>query len=170
MVLNIGSGSGTRGINSSFAENKELIDVNWVNPIKNFNIFVDLLQSTNPKTIIFIGSIAQEVNVGAPIAYSYSKRALNIFAKAAALNLSKSKISVNIINPGHIYTENGRWGHKKDRPQGEFENFVSSNIPAGRIGTLEDVSSVILNLLENTNPDFLTGASLNLDGGTSLLI
>ena len=85
-------------------------------------------------------------------------------------NLSKSKISVNIVNPGHIYTENGRWGQKKDRAQGEFENFISSNIPAGRMGTLDDVSSVVLNLLENSNSGFLTGATLNLDGGTSLLL
>ena len=170
MVLNIGSGSGTKGINSSFVENKELIEINMLNPFKNFNIFIDLLQSNNPKSIIFIGSISQEVNVGAPISYSYSKRALNVFAKAQALDLSKSKISVNIVNPGHVYTENGRWRQKKDHAQGEFENFISSNIPAGRMGTLDDVSSVVLNLLENTNSGFLTGASLNLDGGTSLLL
>ena len=43
MVLNIGSGSGTKGINSSFVENKELIEINMLNPFKNFNIFIDLL-------------------------------------------------------------------------------------------------------------------------------
>jgi NAD(P)-dependent dehydrogenase (short-subunit alcohol dehydrogenase family) len=168
MVFNIGSGSGPRGINSSFSENKELMDVNYINPVKNFNIFLDLLKSENSSSIIFIGSIAQEVNVGAPISYSYSKKALNIFAKSQASNLATRKISVNVINPGHIFTENGRWGQKSNM-QGEFENFISKNIPVGRMGQLDDVSNIIYKLLEKSDNDYLTGASLNLDGGTSLL-
>jgi NAD(P)-dependent dehydrogenase (short-subunit alcohol dehydrogenase family) len=168
MVFNIGSGSGPRGINSSFSENKELMDVNYINPVKNFNIFLDLLKSENSSSIIFIGSIAQEVNVGAPISYSYSKKALNIFAKSQASNLATRKISVNVINPGHIFTENGRWGQKSNL-QGEFENFISKNIPVGRMGQLDDVSNIIYKLLEKSDNDYLTGASLNLDGGTSLL-
>jgi len=168
MVFNIGSGSGPRGINSSFSENKELMEVNYINPVKNFNIFLDLLKSENSSSIIFIGSIAQEVNVGAPISYSYSKKALNIFAKSQALNLVTRKISLNVINPGHIFTENGRWGQKSNL-QGEYENFISKNIPVGRMGQLEDLSNVIYKLLEKSDNDYLTGASLNLDGGTSLL-
>ena len=168
MVFNIGSGSGTRGINSSFSENKELMEVNYINPVKNFNIFLDLLKSENSSSIIFIGSIAQEVNVGAPISYSYSKKALNIFAKSQASNLATRKISVNVINPGHIFTENGRWGQKSNL-QGEFENFISKNIPVGRMGQIDDVSNIIYRLLEKSDNDYLTGASLNLDGGTSLL-
>ena len=168
MVFNIGSGSGTRGINSSFSENKELMEVNYINPVKNFNIFLDLLKSENSSSIIFIGSIAQEVNVGAPISYSYSKKALNIFAKSQASNLATRKISVNVINPGHIFTENGRWGQKSNL-QGEFENFISKNIPVGRMGQIDDVSNIIYKLLEKNDNDYLTGASLNLDGGTSLL-
>jgi len=168
MVFNIGSGSGPRGINSSFSENKELMEVNYINPVKNFNIFLDLLKSENSSSIIFIGSIAQEVNVGAPISYSYSKKALNIFAKSQASNLATRKISVNVINPGHIFTENGRWGQKSNM-QGEFENFISKNIPVGRMGQLDDVSNIIYKLLEKSDNDYLTGASLNLDGGTSLL-
>ena len=169
MVFNIGSGSGPRGINSSFSENKELMEVNYINPVKNFNIFLDLLKSENSSSIIFIGSIAQEVNVGAPISYSYSKKALNIFAKSQALNLVTRKISVNVINPGHIFTKNGRWGQKSNL-QGEYENFISKNIPVGRMGQLEDLSNVIYKLLEKSDNDYLTGASLNLDGGTSLLL
>ena len=168
MVFNIGSGSGPRGINSSFSENKELMEVNYINPVKNFNIFLDLLKSENSSSIIFIGSIAQEVNVGAPISYSYSKKALNIFAKSQASNLATRKISVNVINPGHIFTENGRWGQKSNL-QGEFENFISKNIPVGRMGQIDDVSNIIYKLLEKSDNDYLTGASLNLDGGTSLL-
>jgi NAD(P)-dependent dehydrogenase (short-subunit alcohol dehydrogenase family) len=170
IIFNIGSGNGTKGLDSTFKENLALLSVNFMNTIKSFNSLYPLLEKSDHASIFIIGSIAQEVNVNAPITYSYSKRALNIFAKAQALNLSKSKISVNIVNPGHIYTENGRWGQEKDRAQGEFENFISSNIPAGRMGTLDDVSSVVLNLLENSNSGFLTGASLNLDGGTSLLL
>jgi len=169
IVLNIGSGRGTTGIHSSFDENKNLLEVNYINPVKNFNVFLNLFKNNSPKSVIFIGSIAQETNVGAPMTYSYAKKALNVFAKSQALKQSINQISINVINPGHIYTDNSRWKRNREDSSAELENYVSKNIPVGRIGETEDVSQIIFNILENNHGSFLTGASLTIDGGTSLL-
>jgi NAD(P)-dependent dehydrogenase (short-subunit alcohol dehydrogenase family) len=168
IIFNIGSGSGTKGIDSTFQENLALLSINFMNTIKCFNSLYPLLEKSDYASIFIIGSIAQKVNVNAPIAYSYSKRALNMFGKAQALNLAKHKISVNIINPGHILTLDGVWDRKQKESSQLFDNFVAENIPVGRIGQVNDIAGTIFSLANEKSGNFLTGSNLNLDGGTSL--
>jgi NAD(P)-dependent dehydrogenase (short-subunit alcohol dehydrogenase family) len=168
IIFNIGSGSGTKGLRSTFEENLSLLSINLMNTIKSINLLYPLLENNNHASIFIIGSIAQEVNVKAPITYSYSKRALNMFGKAQALKLAKHKISVNIINPGHILTLDGVWGRKQNESSQLFDNFVAENIPAGRIGGVSDVAGAIFSMANEEYGKFLTGTTLNLDGGTSL--
>jgi NAD(P)-dependent dehydrogenase (short-subunit alcohol dehydrogenase family) len=49
-----------------------------------------------------------------------------------------------------------------------FDNFVAENIPAGRIGGVSDVAGAIFSMANEEYGKFLTGTTLNLDGGTSL--
>jgi 3-oxoacyl-[acyl-carrier protein] reductase len=170
IILNIGSGIGTKGLYSTFDENLSLLSINLMNTIKSLNLLYPLLEKSDHASIFIVGSIAQEVNVRAPIAYSYSKRALNMFGKAQALKLAKHKISVNIINPGHILTLDGVWGRKQKESSQLFDNFVAENIPAGRIGEVSDVAETILSMAKEEYGNFITGITLNLDGGTSLNI
>lgn len=168
IIFNIGSGSGTKGLDSTFNENLALLSINLMNTIKSFNLLYPLLEKSNNGSIFVIGSIAQEVNVNAPIAYSYSKRALNLFGKAQALKLAEHKISVNIINPGHILTLDGVWDRKQKESSQMFDNFVAENIPVGRIGQVSDIAGTIFSMANEKSGNFLTGTNLNLDGGTSL--
>jgi NAD(P)-dependent dehydrogenase (short-subunit alcohol dehydrogenase family) len=168
IIFNIGSGSGTKGLDSTFEENLALLSINFMNTIKSFNSLYSLLVKSDHASIFIIGSIAQEVNVNAPITYSYSKRALNMFGKAQALKLAKHKISINIINPGHILTLDGVWDRKQKESSQMFDNFVAENIPVGRIGQVSDIAGTIFSLANEKSGNFLTGTNLNLDGGTSL--
>jgi 3-oxoacyl-[acyl-carrier protein] reductase len=170
MIFNIGSGKGTKGLHATFDTNISLINVNLINTVKQFMAFLPLLKkSTKPGTIVFIGSIAQHSNVNSPLAYAYSKRALNVFASYQALNLAKSHIRLNVINPGHIFTEDGVWGKKKRESIEEFDEFVSESIPLGNIGKVEDIAEVVFNCVRPVFNNFLTGQTLSVDGGTSLL-
>jgi len=168
IIFNVGSGSGTKGLGSTFEENHTLLRTNLMNTIKSFEILCPLLYKSKFGSIFIVGSIAQEVNVKAPIAYSYAKRALNILGKAQAISLAERKISVNIINPGHILTLDGVWDKKQKESSQLFADYVAENIPAGRIGNASDVAETIFSLVNERLGNFLTGASINLDGGTSL--
>jgi NAD(P)-dependent dehydrogenase (short-subunit alcohol dehydrogenase family) len=138
--------------------------------VNSFNKLHKLLSQNHPSSIIFIGSIAQETNVNAPFSYAYSKRALNNFARFQAMALAKQNVSVNVVNPGHILTESGVWARKKQESNVEFNNFVSKNIPVQRIGTTYDVAELVFSFTNNLLGSFLSGSSINLDGGTSLNI
>lgn len=170
IIFNIGSGGGHKGLDSTFEQNYSLLRINLMNTIKSFEILCQLFDKSKIGSIFIIGSIAQEINVKAPIAYSYAKRALNVYGKAQAISLANRKISVNTINPGHILTLDGVWDKRQKESSQLFDSFVSENIPVGRIGKTSDVAGTIFSLVNENIDNFLTGTSINLDGGTSLCL
>jgi len=168
IVFNVGSGSGTKGLTSTFEENILSFRTNYLDVVRTFRHLQSLMNKEMGGSIVLIGSIAQEVNVNAPISYSYAKRALNNFALAQSLEFASRKISVNLINPGHILTKNGIWERKMQNSKEEFEKFISQNIPLGRIGQVEDVAELVFLTANNDFRKYLTGTRITLDGGTSL--
>lgn len=170
IVFNIGSGSGAKGLTSTFDENELSTRINFTNIVKQFNTIIDLIKlNKQGGSVIFIGSIAQEINVNAPISYSNSKRALNVFAKYQASTLASRKIRVNVINPGHILTETGVWDKKRiDAPE-SFNDFIEENIPIGSIGKVGEIAEAVFFCADSPNRNFLVGASIDVDGGTSLI-
>lgn len=170
IIFNIGSGHGTKGFSSTMEENLASLRTNFLDVVNSFNKLRKLLSRDQPSSIIFIGSIAQHSNVNAPFSYAYSKKALNNFAKYQAIALSKQKVSVNVINPGHILTEGGVWARKKQESIVEFNNFISENIPVQRIGTSEEVAELAYMMVNGNYNNFITGSQMNIDGGTSINI
>ena len=169
VVFNIGSGAGTKGLDATFESNLLLMNINLINTVKQFKVFLPLIKnSEKPGAAIFIGSIAQNSNVDSPLAYSHSKRALNVFARNQALNLAESRIRVNVINPGHTFTEVGVWGKRRKESIVAFDEFVSRSIPLGSIGKTEDIAEVVISCASQDFNKYLTGQIINVDGGSSL--
>ena len=170
LVLNIGSGTGAKGLSSDHMENIQSVYKNFLNTVQNFYSLAPFLEGNDKGgNIIFIGSIAQSCNVNSPLAYAYSKRALNTFSKYQALRLAKSNIMVNVINPGHIMTTSGNWSEKRNESHDLFNEFVSKNIPVGRIGEVEDIAEFVFFGADRNSKNFLTGQQITIDGGTSSL-
>jgi 3-oxoacyl-[acyl-carrier protein] reductase len=168
IVFNVGTGSGAKGLISSSEENELSFRTNYLDVVRTFTLLLPLVKKEMGSSLIFIGSIAHEVNVNAPISYSYAKRALNNFVLAKSLELAHEKISVNLINPGHILTKGGTWERKKENNIVEFEKFVLENIPLGRIGKVDEVADLVFAYSNQEFGEYLTGVRINLDGGTSI--
>lgn len=115
--------------------------------------------SNQSGVIINISSIWGEVGASCEVAYSASKGALISFTKALAKELAPSKIRVNCVSPGVIQTQMNSCFSKEDLLALEEE------IPAGRLGTPEEVASAVLFLEEN---DYVTGIDLAVNGGFCL--
>lgn len=170
LVLNIGSGSGSKGLSAEYMENIQSVHKNFLNTVNNFYSFAPFLEGNDKGgSIVFIGSIAQSCNVNSPVAYAYSKRALNTFSKYQALRLAKRNIMVNVVNPGHIMTAKGTWSEKRNESPYLFNEFVSKNIPVGRIGEVEDIAEFVFLGADRNSKNFLTGQQITIDGGTSSL-
>ena len=90
--------------------------------------------------------------------YSAAKGALETLTKSLALELAQYNIQVNSIVAGAIATELTLLDRQ--------EKFLTS-IPAGRIGTTEEIASLVA-FLSSNRCDYMTGASITVDGGLTL--
>ena len=90
--------------------------------------------------------------------YSAAKGGLETLTKSLALELAPCNIQVNSIVAGAIATEL--------TPLDRQASFLTS-IPAGRIGSTEEIAQLVIFLCSN-RCDYLTGASVTVDGGLTL--
>ena len=110
--------------------------------------------------IVNISSVWGEIGGSCESVYSASKGALIAFTKALANELGYSGIRVNTVSPGVIDTAmNSRLSPME--MQG-----ICEEIPAGRLGTGEDVAKAVLFLEEN---DYVNGIDLPVNGGFSIV-
>lgn len=109
--------------------------------------------------IINISSIWGEVGGSCETAYSASKGALIAFTKALAKELAPSKIRVNCISPGVIKTQMNACFSEEDM------RALEEEIPVGRVGLPEEISSAAVFLEEN---EYVTGIDLPVNGGFCL--
>ena len=108
--------------------------------------------------IINVASVAGLTGLGSSLVYSSSKAAVINLTKGLAYSQAP-EIQVNCVIPGLIET---RWVNTVS------EEFVEKNrkeTPMNRAGKPEDIANAILGLLLN---DFITGASLVVDGGLTM--
>lgn len=94
-------------------------------------------------------------------AYSASKGGLVALTHALALSLGPD-IRVNCISPGWI--ETGEWKKSAARAVPELTGLDHGQHPAGRVGTPDDVASLVRYLLSG-EAGFITGANMVVDGG-----
>ena len=103
---------------------------------------------------------------GAPLgsAYSASKGGVVQLTKSLANTWASKNIQVNAILPGYIDTELTRQA-RLDIPT--LEDNVTKRTPAGRWGVPEDLGGIAV-FLSSEASNFITGASIPVDGGYSI--
>ncbi len=109
---------------------------------------------------------ASRAALGAPTrtAYSATKAGMIGMARTWALELAQHGITVNVVAPGPILTDNF-WGIiPKDS---ERETELAKRIPVGRLGTVQDVTNAFLFFCDPAN-SFVTGQTLFVCGGASI--
>lgn len=107
--------------------------------------------------IINISSAWGTTGASLEAAYSASKSGLNGLTRSLAKELAPSNIQVNAIACGVIDTD------MNQNLSMEELNSLKENIPAGRLGTSEEVASMIMQLACAGN--YLTGQVIGFDGG-----
>lgn len=118
---------------------------------------VPLMVHQKSGKIINISSVWGNVGASMEVAYSASKGGLNAFTKALAKELAPSNVQVNAIACGVIDTDMNKCFSMEDI------EILKGEIPADRMGTIEEVGKLVIQLLES--PAYLTGQIITLDGG-----
>jgi glucose 1-dehydrogenase len=113
--------------------------------------------------IVNISSVHDTVPLAGRSAYAVSKGGLAMLTKALALELAEHRINVNAVSPGAILTEMNR--SSLENP--ETRARLLARIPANRLGDVEDCVGAAV-FLASPEADYLTGATLYVDGGLLL--
>ncbi len=114
--------------------------------------------------IASIGAIAPRPGV---TPYNATKGAVLTMTKGLALEVARHNITVNAVNPVAAETGfmKGATGH--DVLSDEMRATLTSTIPRGRLAQPRDVAAAVT-FLASDDGEFLTGTSINVDGGRSI--
>lgn len=142
---------------------KWYLDKNFFNSFHFVNNFLDNFICNNC-SIIFISTIATNLNISAPFGYSASKILINHYSKFLSQSLSKKKIRVNTISPGNILHKNNNWEKKLKNNRNIINRYIQENVPLNRFGNPDDIANLTSFLL-SSDSSFINGANIICDGG-----
>lgn len=117
-------------------------------------------------SVVNLSSVAATRPYAGLAAYCVSKAAVDMLTRCAALDLAPHGVRVNAVNPGVVVTEL----HTVTNAVADYPAFLErgkATHPIGRVGTVDEVASLVLYLLSDA-AGWITGACMPIDGGRAL--
>ena len=147
------------------AQFEGVLRADLVGPFLACRRFVRGLAAGGGGRIVNVSSIHERAPRSGGADYDSAKGGLAQLTATLALELAPQRIAVNAVAPGMILTPMNQ--SALDDPA-ELRRKEAA-IPWGRAGTPEEVAALILFLLSPA-ADYLTGATVTIDGGLSLTV
>jgi NAD(P)-dependent dehydrogenase (short-subunit alcohol dehydrogenase family) len=107
--------------------------------------------------VVNITTAVAYVGMAGAALYGSSKAALQLLTQAWAAEFGSAGVTVNSVSPGPIRTP-GTAG------MGEVLDHVAKTLPAGRVGTAEEVAAAV-GFLVSEQAGYVNGTTLAVDGG-----
>ncbi|MBP1990171.1 SDR family NAD(P)-dependent oxidoreductase [Paenibacillus eucommiae] len=117
--------------------------------------------------IINISSMVGLVGQPNAGAYAATKGGQIAMSKGMAIDFAKDGIRVNVICPGWIQTPLVEEWFDQQEDSAASRQYIYAQHPLGRIGTIEECGKAALYLASDDSA-FVTGITLNIDGGVTL--
>ncbi len=169
LVICVGDTDSPPGFDTTDESWDCLIQANLTGPARVARLAARNMVVRRQGVILFIGSICGHEVLGAPIGYSAGKTALRAVVKTMARELGPSGVRVNMISPGNVLFEGGRWARKRAADPDRIDNLIRGTVPLCRFGKPEDIAQAALFLCSDAAA-FITGADLIVDGGQTICI
>jgi NAD(P)-dependent dehydrogenase (short-subunit alcohol dehydrogenase family) len=100
--------------------------------------------------------------------YSAAKAAVDMITQTAALELAPHGVRVNCVAPATIQTSFHEAAGMSPEAAAAYYAASASTHPVGRVGTPADVAAAVLFLADSSKSGFITGTTLQIDGGRLL--
>ncbi|MFJ6003424.1 SDR family NAD(P)-dependent oxidoreductase [Arthrobacter sp. NPDC092385] len=116
-------------------------------------------------SIIINTSITADMGLADFSLYAATKAAVRSFTKSWTTDLKHRRIRVNGVSPGVVPTEayTTELGMTDAQVQ-EYIDRVTPEVPAGRVGSAEDIGDAVVFLASDAS-NYITGVDLVVDGG-----
>ena len=140
---------------------QQIIEVNQTSVFLGMRAVLDPMKKAGGGAIINVASVAGLQGTSTLFAYTASKWAVRGMSKAAALELARYNIRVNVINPGVIDTP------INDSNPEKMNQVLVQSTPLRRMGQPGEIAEAAL-FLASDAASFTTGADFTIDGGMSI--
>jgi len=137
---------------------KKVLDINLTSTFLMCKYSIKKMLKKKYGKIINISSIVGHTGNLGQANYAASKAGIIAFSKSLAIEYAKKNININCISPGFIKTE------MTDKINEEFKKTLISRIPAGDLGTGEDISNCVAFLASDMSK-YINGETIHVNGG-----
>lgn len=165
LINNAGGSNGGKAAETDMDLFYEAMELNYFSAVHLSKLAVEHMKAKQSGAIINITSVFGRES-GGKVTYNNAKAALISFTKSLADEVIQDGIRVNSVAPGSILHESGNWKKRLEENPEKINQFVQTEIPAGRFGTAEEVANVVA-FLASEKASWMIGTSINVDGGQS---
>ena len=158
LINNAGITLDNLGIRLTEENWKKVLDLNLTSTFLMCKFAIKKMIKNKSGKIINITSIVGHTGNFGQSNYSASKAGIIAFSKSLALEYAKKNININCVSPGFIKTE------MTDKIPEDFKKMLISKIPAGDLGTGEDVSNCVA-FLASDMANYINGETIHVNGG-----
>ncbi len=163
LVCNVGSGKSVPAGQEDWHEWERMIGLNLKPTVNSVNAARSALIK-NRGVVLCISSICGSAALGAPLAYSASKAALNSYVRGVNRVLSPNGVRVNGLAPGNVLFDGSSWESRlKDQPNIVHE-MLSRDVAQQRFGNPQEIANVAT-FLCSPKSSFISGEVVVADGG-----
>lgn len=139
-----------------------VIDVNLTAAFRLSRALVKGMMKRRFGRIIGITSVVGVTGNPGQVNYAASKAGMIGFSKALAQEVASRNITVNCVAPGMIQTA------MTDVLTDAQKEAMSSRIPAGRLGSADDIAAGVV-YLASDQAAYVTGQTLHINGGMAMI-
>ena len=137
---------------------QKVLDINLTSSFLMCKFAIKKMLKNKFGKIINVTSIVGHTGNVGQANYAASKAGIIAFSKSLALEYAKKNINVNCVSPGFIKT------NMTDKINEDFKKVLISKIPAGSLGSGEDVSNCVA-FLASDMANYINGETLHVNGG-----
>ena len=137
---------------------QKVLDINLTSSFLMCKFAIKKMLKNKFGKIINVTSIVGHTGNVGQANYAASKAGIIAFSKSLALEYAKKNINVNCVSPGFIKSD------MTDKINEDFKKVLISKIPAGSLGSGEDVSNCVA-FLASDMANYINGETLHVNGG-----